>query len=391
MAKPRSPTAVGGQHSGYHLGLQRAEPSGLEEGGHQRPAQDDVGEADRTDKEENPGEAGAQAVAQQLAAGFPVRLPGEIGKRRCCHRDAEQRDRQGLQQLGITQCRYTTRTGQRTELGIHDRGQLGHACSDHDRDPGAEHRSQLLIAMVEGKRKPLQQTSTGGQLDPDLEQATHQSAPRQRDGEIFRRGTGSPGRPAPERRDPGDVPDGGRRVRKKEAAMGVEDSKAPTRDHHEPGHREEDPDQTDRQIPSLRWKSEGDEVGDGRGQPNAQQGRHRRDGGQEPEGGAGQRAGRPGIAPLGGAGVDRDERGGERAFAQEIADQIGNLERGAKGVGRGRITEVVGEDPFPDEPEDPGEEDAGSHHRRRPGRPGARGQGFGGGSVGREADSSSRR
>ena len=60
------------------------------------------------------------------------------------------------------------------------------------------------------------------------------------------------------------------------------------------------------------------------------------------------------LAPRAEAGVDRDERRGEHAFAEQVLQEVGDPERGVERVGRVGGAEVVGEDALADQPDESG-------------------------------------
>ena len=100
------------------------------------------------------------------------------------------------------------------------------------------------------------------------------------------------------------------------------------------------------------------------------------------------------VVPAGAkSGVDRDERGREHAFAEQVLQEVGDPERGVERVGGVGGAEVVREDPVPDQPDDPAEEDPRSHHHRRSGgaAPGGGQDPEGGGRVERDEGSASSR
>ena len=79
--------------------------------------------------------------------------------------------------------------------------------------------------------------------------------------------------------------------------------------------------------------------------------------------------------------VDRNERRRQRAFAEQVLQEVGNAERGAERIGFDAEAEVVREDPLPDEAGHPREENAdrdedrgaaARHPRRAPARPACR-------------------
>ena len=152
--------------------------------------------------------------------------------------------------------------------------------------------------------------------------------------------------------------------------MRVEHTQTPSRHHQEANPREHDPDQIDRDGPTGALEP-GRQCGDEDRRANHANGDHdRHDTGEQPGGRPGKAAGvvRPALRPK--AGVLGDEGRRQRAFAKEILEEIGNPERRGERVSRrGCLTEVVSQDPLPDQPEDPAREDTG----RDPGRAPARG------------------
>ena len=65
--------------------------------------------------------------------------------------------------------------------------------------------------------------------------------------------------------------------------------------------------------------------------------------------------------------VDRDERPGERAFAEEVLEKIGDPERCVEGVSRlTDLTEERGEQADPDQARETADEHAGGHGRVGP-------------------------
>ncbi len=65
------------------------------------------------------------------------------------------------------------------------------------------------------------------------------------------------------------------------------------------------------------------------------------------------------------AGVDRNERCGENAFAQQILQHVGDAEGGAIGVGGQRGSEIVGEEALADEATEAAEQNSGGDHGGR--------------------------
>ena len=62
------------------------------------------------------------------------------------------------------------------------------------------------------------------------------------------------------------------------------------------------------------------------------------------------------------AGIDRNERCGEDAFAEQILQHVGNAEGGAIGVGGQRGSEIVGEEALADESAEAAEQNSGGDH-----------------------------
>ena len=114
--------------------------------------------------------------------------------------------------------------------------------------------------------------------------------------------------------------------------MGVEDAEAPGREDEEADPGEEDPGQGDGELESSPREARGQEHGEGPGQHEADD--HQRAGqhGQE----AGYRAGHPAgllLLALGQeAGVDRDERAGQHALAEQVLEQVRDAQGGPEGV-----------------------------------------------------------
>src|SRR5262249_25578536 len=73
--------------------------------------------------------------------------------------------------------------------------------------------------------------------------------------------------------------------------------------------------------------------------------------------------------------VNRNERSGERAFAEQILEQVRNAERGVERVGGQRLlAEVMREDPCPHQAGEAADENAGRDHRIGRGEAPARGR-----------------
>jgi hypothetical protein len=105
--------------------------------------------------------------------------------------------------------------------------------------------------------------------------------------------------------------------------VAVEDAEAEGREDEETGAGEEDPDEPDRQLAPLPGKPGGEDVDEERRRQDAE-GREKngQEGEERPDGSG--RAARLLLLPLGQeARVDGNERGGERALAEEILRTFG--------------------------------------------------------------------
>src|SRR5439155_20816197 len=66
--------------------------------------------------------------------------------------------------------------------------------------------------------------------------------------------------------------------------------------------------------------------------------------------------------------VHRNEGGGERPFAEQILEEVGNSEARSEGVGGVALqSEIVREDALSDETSEPSDEDAGGYEYRAAG------------------------
>src|SRR5262249_24622169 len=136
----------------------------------------------------------------------------------------------------------------------------------------------------------------------------------------------------------------------------------------------EDADQEDGQLPLLTGEPGSDGVDEQRSGEDAEQGEYGGDQGEEP----GDRPRHLARLLLGAVRpqrrVHRDERPAEHSLAQQVLEEVGDLERRVVGVRRVRGAEEVAEDALPAEPREPAEQDPRRHQRRAAAaRPPARG------------------
>ena len=151
-------------------------------------------------------------------------------------------------------------------------------------------------------------------------------------------------------------------VREQKPAMAVEHAQAPRRQHQQPGARKQDAHELNRERALIAVEPGRDEIDEQRRGEHAgedDRAHHQR---EERQDGAGHAVGIAPLALCDERRVDRDERRRQRAFAEQILQNVGNAERRAEGVGFGAEAEVVREDALPDQAGQPRQQDAG---RRR--------------------------
>ena len=141
--------------------------------------------------------------------------------------------------------------------------------------------------------------------------------------------------------------------------MGVQNAEAPCGEDEHRGHREQDLHQRHREFSGRAVEPRGDEVCDHGCEDDAEAGGNGRQQRQERHDSSGQAFGALNLAASDHAGVNRNERCGERAFAQQIPNDVGDAQRSPEGVGGGTVPEVVREHPLPDEAQYAGDEDPG--------------------------------
>ena len=147
--------------------------------------------------------------------------------------------------------------------------------------------------------------------------------------------------------------------------MAVQDAQAPGREDEEPCARKEDPYQRNGELPLFTAESGGDQVDQQRGLEHTGEHQCTYDEAEEAGDGA---CDTPGFVatPLGEeAGVDRDERCGKGAFAEQVLQKIRNPEGDRVGVGGVRDAEVVREDPLSHQAGEPAEQDTGAYQEGR--------------------------
>ena len=168
-----------------------------------------------------------------------------------------------------------------------------------------------------------------------------------------------------ERADHRGVPHDRRGVRQQEAAVAVEHAEAPRGEHEQAGAGKQDANEPNRQLALLALEPGRDDVDEERRREHADED----DDAHREREKRGHRARHPvGVATLAAGeerGVHGNERRRQRAFAEQVLQEIGNAERGAERVGFDAQAEIVREDPLPDEAGQPRQQDAGRDEAER--------------------------
>jgi hypothetical protein len=171
------------------------------------------------------------------------------------------------------------------------------------------------------------------------------------------------------RRDHRGVPGDRRRVGEEELAVAVEDAQAPRGRDEQSGAREENPHQMGGELAFRAGEARCDQRDhQGRGE-HAEHHQHRH--GQREDGEEGPRhvRGRFVLTARAQPGVDGDERRRQRAFPEQVLQQVGNAERDLERVRRlGPLAEVVGEEDRPRDAREAAQENAGADRFCRHGR-----------------------
>ena len=143
--------------------------------------------------------------------------------------------------------------------------------------------------------------------------------------------------------------------------MAVQDAEAPRGRDEQAGAGEQHAHEPHRQLALRAGEAGGDETDHERRREDAEQHQHRDAERQQREDRA--RRLRGGVVLAAGAQrrVDRDERAGERPFAEQVLEQVGDAERLVEGVGRlGLLAEIFREQRDADEARQAADEDAGA-------------------------------
>ena len=340
-----------------------SEGAGLEHEGDDSVAEEGEGDGRRHDEEGDPAERAVEPLAKRLGA----RARGELGELGARDRHAEERDREDVERLRVAEHRDRAARQEARDDLVDPARDLRHAPAPHARKQVPEDRPHVRRPGVERRTERADEARHLRELDEELEEAPGDGAPGGLDRDL-----GSGLRPREdERGDDRAVPEDGRRVRQEEAAVAVEDAEAEGREDEEAGSGEEDPDEPYRQLAPLAREAGREEVDEEGRREDAERGEEDGEEREERPGGPRRppRLLHPPLAEE--AGVDRDERSRERAFAEEVLEDVRGAQRRPEGVGRHRAAEVVGEDALPNEPREAAQEYAGPDEEgvRRRGAP----------------------
>ena len=135
--------------------------------------------------------------------------------------------------------------------------------------------------------------------------------------------------------------------------MTVEHAQTPGRHDQQPRAGKQNPDERDGDL-ALFAREPGSNDGDEE-RCDQDAAENQRGGGQpeQTEHGAGYPARFLSLLPSKQLGVDRNEGGGEDPFTEEILQEVRDLEGGIEGISRIGGAEIVGEDPVPNQSEEP--------------------------------------
>ena len=140
--------------------------------------------------------------------------------------------------------------------------------------------------------------------------------------------------------------------------MAVEDAEAPRGEHQQAGARKQDADDRDRQLPLLALESRRDERDEQRRGEHAEQHERARDEREQRRHRAGDARGLFPFLARDKRRIHGNERRGQRAFAEQVLQKIGNAEGRHERVGRIGEAEIMREEPLADKAGEPAAEDA---------------------------------
>ena len=268
-----------------------------------------------------------EARAQRSAACIAIAALRRHGRQRSRgDRAAEERHRQQRDGLCQSERGDRTRGDHRGELQVHEAAHLQYTAAHQRRGEVARHRPYRRILECRRQRQPAQQREHGRQLYQELQRTADHRAPRHQSCRILQaRAT------AEEHcRDDRQVPHHGRHVRQEESSVAVQHAQAPRREHQQPHTRKHDAHERRGERASRRREARREQCHQLRGPDDADQHQRRRQQRQQREHRTGN-AHRFRVAPFGAqARVHRDERRGQRAFTEEVLQQVRDAQRGTQ-------------------------------------------------------------
>ena len=159
-----------------------------------------------------------------------------------------------------------------------------------------------------------------------------------------------------QRRDHRDVPRDRRGVGDQEFVMTVQDAEEPRRHHQQSRAGKEDAHDLNRQVALVALEARRDHVDQVRRDQHAERDQHRYAQRQNRADTPREHVGGFVVALAEQFSINRDERRGEDAFAEQVLQDVGDAEASLESVGGGRVTEKVREDAVANEPGDPAEQ-----------------------------------
>jgi hypothetical protein len=146
--------------------------------------------------------------------------------------------------------------------------------------------------------------------------------------------------------------------------VAVQDAEAPRGQDQQPDPRGQDADEADGQVAALAGEAGGQQGRQRVGQQDRDEGDRTGQHGDQAEHRARDLARILLAVLLQQAGVDRDERRGQHAFAQQVLHEVGDAIRGRERVGHARQAEEVGEGALANESAEPRGQDPRGNQRR---------------------------
>ncbi len=276
------------------------------------------------------------------------------------NRHAKKADWKSVESLRVGESGDGTGRQPTGEEGVNVGADLDDTTADKNREEVADDDAHVFGLMGEGELQSTEKFEDRGKLDGDLECTANDRGPSGEDDKGVLRAAGAKGDHA---RDHGDVPEDGRGVGDEELAVAVENTEAPGGSDEEAGAREEDAHKENGELAFFTVETWGDGFNQPRSREHSEKNEHRSAKREQSSDGTGGFARFFLIAAGKEVGVDRNEGGGQDAFAEEILEKIRDTESGFKDVSGVGVAEIVGEDAIADKSSDAAEEDAGGDEK----------------------------